>query len=669
MSNFFVPINKAELEWHGTLPFSTQYDDIYHSSEGGINQALYVFIDGNDLIKRWQSFSSDEPQRFTIAETGFGIGLNFLVSWSLWEQYAPMSCQLHFISCEKHPLSLTDLTKSLASWPQLEKQAQQLIASYPVLTPGYHHLSFCDGRVTLTLMLGDALECYEQLLICGEPSLESQLRTAFIDAWFLDGFAPAKNQNMWSDALMKVIAMLSKEETTLATYTAASSVKTSLSQHGFVVKKRKGFGPKRHMVCARFAQMPSQNTTKRHTPWHVGKAEKYSSKSAVIIGAGLAGCFTAHALNKRGWNVTIIDELSQIGSGGSANQQAVLFPKLSAYSSPLTQFMLAAFLYAARTYQCILKQTKIGELSGSLLLSYSDKEKAAQSSLRSWLTHYPELGTLVDMEQASQLAGFLLDKPGLYIPLSGWINSPELCQFLINTEGISLLTNTVINQLVFDKRWVVNDLETDVLILANGHKINSFKETKHLPVKPIRGQMTAILSTEQSACLKLPLCGQGHVLPAIQGIHQLGATYELKSAESQIKLQDDQNNLAKLKQLAPEVLWSDEVSNHWAGVRASTPDYLPLVGKIAEAEQFVAQFARLETNAKRWIAQAGPYYPGLYACAGFGSRGLTTIPLCAEWLASVINNEMSCLPRNLHYALSPARFLRKNIIRGGIKID
>lgn len=228
------------MEWHGTLPFSTQYDDIYHSSEGGINQALYVFIDGNDLIKRWQSFSSDEPQRFTIAETGFGIGLNFLVSWSLWEQYAPMSCQLHFISCEKHPLSLTDLTKSLASWPQLEKQAQQLIASYPVLTPGYHHLSFCDGRVTLTLMLGDALECYEQLLICGEPSLESQLRTAFIDAWFLDGFAPAKNQNMWSDALMKVIAMLSKEETTLATYTAASSVKTSLSQHGFVVKKEKG---------------------------------------------------------------------------------------------------------------------------------------------------------------------------------------------------------------------------------------------------------------------------------------------------------------------------------------------------------------------------------------------------------------------------------------------
>ncbi|VEB37391.1 FAD dependent oxidoreductase [Legionella cherrii] len=143
----------------------------------------------------------------------------------------------------------------------------------------------------------------------------------------------------------------------------------------------------------------------------------------------MAGCFTAYTLNKRGWKVTLIDELGQVGHGGSANQQAVLFPKLSAYNSPLTQFMLSAFLYAARAYQRILNQAKIGELCGSLLLAYSDKEKAAQSSLHSWLAHYPELGSLVDIQHASELAGLLLDKPGLYIPLSGWINSPELCQF------------------------------------------------------------------------------------------------------------------------------------------------------------------------------------------------------------------------------------------------
>lgn len=670
MSNFFVPIKKAELIWHDTLPFSKQYQDIYHSSDGGVDQALYVFASGNDLIKRWQLLPLDEPTKFTIAETGFGIGINFLVVWRLWEQYAPKSSQLHFISCEKHPLSIDDLIKSLSFWPQLKVEAQQLIENYPVLTPGYHHLSFCDGRISLTLMLGDALECYEQLLICGEPNLETQLRTAFIDAWFLDGFAPSKNKSMWSEALIKVIAMLSKEKTTtLATYSAAGSVRKSLTQNGFAVEKRKGFGAKRHMICAQFTKIPFKNGSKRHTPWHIGTPGKKNTQSAVIIGGGLAGCFTAYALNKRGWEITVLEELKQVGCAGSANQQAVLFPKLSAYNSPLTQFMLSAYLYAARTYKNILDKRNIGQLCGSLLLSYSDKEKATQGSLQQWLSDYPELGCLVDPEQASKLAGLPITMSGLFLPLSGWINSPELCKFLINREGISVRTQTSVNQLNYEKKWIVNGIETNVLILANGPKINSFNETQYLPVKPIRGQMTTVVATGQSECLKLPICGDGHVLPANQGLHMVGATYELKTSESQTKHQDDLKNLSKLKELVPDVLWSDKVVNHWAGVRASTPDYLPLVGQIAEPSQFVQQFIGLETNAKRWIAQAGPYYPGLYACAGFGSRGLTTIPLCAEWLASMINHEIGCLPRNLHYALSPARFLRKNIIRSELKID
>jgi tRNA 5-methylaminomethyl-2-thiouridine biosynthesis bifunctional protein len=669
VSNTFVPIKKAELQWHDDRPYSVQYDDIYHSSEGAIAQSLYVFVEGNDLIKRWRAFSSDHPQYFTIGETGFGIGLNFLVSWSLWEKYAPPECQLHYISCEMHPLSLIDLKKSLAAWPQLEKQAQQLLASYPILTPGYHQLSFCDGRVTLTLMLGDALECYEQLLTCGDAMLERTLRASYVNAWYLDGFAPAKNESIWSEALIKVIAMLSQEKTTLATYTAASSVKKSLSQHGFIVEKRKGLGPKRHMICANFNQSHAPSRAKRHTPWHVGQPEKYSNKSAVVVGAGLAGCFTAYSLAKRGWKVTIIDELSDVGCGGSANQQAVLFPKLSAFNAPLTQFMLAAFLYAARTYQFILNQANLGELNGSLILAYNQKEKTTQLSLRTWLEHYPELGFLVDEYTASQLAGLPLQHSGLYIPLSGWINSPALCQFLVRAEGISLLTNKSVDQLIFDKRWIINDIETEVLILANGPNLNSFRETAYLPVKPIRGQMTSILATQQSASLQIPLCAEGHVLPVLNNMHQLGATYELKAAIPQIKNQDDQANLAKLDQLAADVLWSERVCDHWSGIRATTPDYLPLVGRIAHAEQFIHSFASLESNAKRWIPQAGPYYPGLYACSGFGSRGLTSIPLCAEWLASFINNEIGCLPRNLQQALSPARFLRKDLIRGRIVLQ
>lgn len=671
MSNLFEPIQTADLNWYQGLPFSIKYDDVYHSFASGIEQSRHVFIEGNDLIHRWQLL--DAQALFTIAETGFGTGLNFILSWFLWEQHAPKTSRLHFISCEKYPFTLDDLTQSLKSWPELEKQAQMLIAHYPILTPGYHHLSFCEGRVTLTLMLGEALTCYEQLLICGDALLEKKLRAAFIDAWFLDGFSPKKNKSMWSDKLIQIMALLSKSDTTLATYTAAAEVKNSLKHNGFLLEKRKGFGPKRHMITGCRDNTLSHNMIHRHTPWHVGIVDRCmqlpQKKTAVVVGAGLAGCFVAYSLAKKGWKVTLIDELNEVGQAASANQQAVLFPKLSAYNSPLTQFLLSSFLYSARVYQDILKHNPIGELHGALLLASNQKEQLAQAQLANWLTHYPELGVLVDENEASLLAGLPLQHPGLFIPLSGWINSPKLCQFLVNTEGISLITNTAVKELFFDKYWHVNEWQAEVVVLANGNKITSFNQTKSLPIKSIRGQMTSIHATKESRALKIPLCDEGHVLPAVNGIHLLGATYELKTADFMIKAEDDLLNIAKLRKLGPYTSWSNEIVHHWAGVRAATPDYLPVVGAVASESDFLNLYTGLRSNSKRWINEEAPYYPGLYAFAGFGSRGLTTIPLSAEWLASLINNQMSLLPRTIIQAISPARFLRKNITRGHIKIS
>ena len=665
MSNPFVPIKTADLEWRGDLPFSVLYDDVYFSAESGIEQSRHVFIDGNNLIQRWQELPSTIPIRFNIGETGFGTGLNFLLTWRLWEQYAPPTAQLHFISCEKHPLKIDDLRKSLNLWPELSEQAKQLIDNYPVLTPGYHHLSFANGRVNLTLMLGDALESFEQLLICGESTLESQLRSAFIDAWYLDGFAPKKNDSMWSESLLKMIALLSTEGTTLATYTAAASVKAIVREVGFIVEKKKGFAQKRHMISAYLKKNSVRKIKKPSTPWHVSIPAKQQKKSAIVVGAGLAGAFTAYSLAKRGWQVTIFDELDVPGMGGSANTQAVLFPKLSAYKSPLTQLMLLAFLYANQFYKNIVSQFNLGELNGILLLAYNEKEKKIQQSLINWLLHYPELGVLIDNKQTSDLAGLSLEHPGLFIPQSGWVNSPLLCQSLIEHQGITLLTNRTIDSLAYDKnQWVIHDKAAPVLILANGPKVNLFKETKHLPVKAIRGQMTQISSTVNSDKLLIPICAEGHILPEFNGVHHLGATYDLGVSTSAIDPRDDEENIIKLKQITDANIWSRDTVGHWAGVRASTPDYLPLVGQVPKEDEFIALFSGLETNSKRWIAKAGPYYPGLYICAGFGSRGLTTVPLCAEWLATCINNEMSCLPRSLVQALSPARFVRRNITRG-----
>jgi tRNA 5-methylaminomethyl-2-thiouridine biosynthesis bifunctional protein len=327
--------------------------------------------------------------------------------------------------------------------------------------------------------------------------------------------------------------------------------------------------------------------------------------------------------------------------------------------------MLASFLYASRIYKGILEHYSLGELNGALAFPYNEKEKNAQHSLKQWLSVYPELGELINPIKATTLAGVPIATECLYIPYSGWMDSQALCHYLINNERISVLTNKEVHSLMYgDNQWWVEGQGASILVLANGYKINQFKETDHLPIKPIRGQMTSILSTQESKKLKIPVCAEGHVLPSIEGMHHLGATYELGVSHSEIKNEDNRINLEKLEKLAPHILWSKTVVNSWSGIRASTPDYLPLVGSIAQVDNFLSIYAGLESNAKRWIAQEAPYYPGLYAFAGFGSRGLTTIPLAAEWLAGLINNEFSGATRYLIQALSPARFLRRTISRG-----
>jgi tRNA 5-methylaminomethyl-2-thiouridine biosynthesis bifunctional protein len=439
-----------------------------------------------------------------------------------------------------------------------------------------------------------------------------------------------------------------------------------LRNAGFAIEKKQGFAGKRHMLVGYLNEPPDCRLKTRHTPWHIKNHQPLFNKSAIVVGAGLAGAFTAYALAKRGWSVKVIDERAKVADGASANQAAVLFPNLSAYRSPLTEFMLTSFLFASRLYRSFLQEAKLGELHGSLLLAFNQEEMLAQSSLIHWLTHYPELGVPVDQLNASILSGIALEQSGVFVPLSGWLNSPLLCDFLLNQYDITIQCGQRIEGIQHENGyWQVGSNKASVLILANGYQINDFEQTSHLPVKPIRGQMTAVAATKTSALLKIPICAQGHVLPCMGNVHYCGATYDLGISDTDATLIDDKKNIERLGQFGGEKQWSSTVIDHWAGVRATTPDYLPLVGPVPMESDFVKRFAGLRSNAKRWIAEEGAYYPHLYACAGFGSRGLTTIPLSAEYLASLLNQEISCLPRHLVQAISPARFLRKKIVRIG----
>lgn len=211
-------------------PFSPLYDDVYHSASGGIAQARHVFLAGNDLPRRWQGRST-----FVIAETGFGLGLNFLCTWQAWRS-DPRRCEvLQFISAEKHPLVGDDLYRAHSAWPGLEREAAELRAHWPGLGGGEHRIALDEGRVVLRLLFGDAVECLSLL-------------DAAVDAFYLDGFSPAKNPELWSLAVFRQLARLSAPAATLATWSVAGHVRRGLQDAGFAVERRSGFAGKRQML-------------------------------------------------------------------------------------------------------------------------------------------------------------------------------------------------------------------------------------------------------------------------------------------------------------------------------------------------------------------------------------------------------------------------------------
>ena len=416
MSTLFEPIAKANLIWRQNLPYSLDFEDIYFSSDGGFEEARHVFIEGNNLIQRWQALPQDKPCQFVIGETGFGSGLNFLLTWALWEQYAPKTASLYYLSCEKHPFSHTDLKRCIALWPYLEEFGAALLSKYPVLTPGFHGLTFNHGRINLTLMLGDGLQSYRQLIHCGVPELEEKLRSWKVDAWFLDGFAPAKNETLWSNPLFHTISLLSGLGTTAATFTAAGIVKEGLQSVGYQVKKVPGFGRKREMIVAEYRQVPSM-PKRGDTPWHVSSLKKINQKKAIILGAGLAGCYTAYALARRGWKVDLIDNKANIAMGASGNQHAVLYPKLSPYQSPLTEFLLSSFLYAKNKYPYFLSQGVEGQLAGILQLAFNDRHLATNSLDRQMVSLF-KLTCLIAISNDHRLCRKTWDVPMASIRLN-----------------------------------------------------------------------------------------------------------------------------------------------------------------------------------------------------------------------------------------------------------
>lgn len=653
----------GELDWHDGQPVSRRFGDVFYSRGSGIGETRHVFLAGNALPERWTRLAPEA--QFVVGETGFGTGLNFLCAWALWNESAPCDARLHFVSVEAHPLARADLARALAPWPELAALRDPLVQQWEDFAPGWHRLTFERGRVALTLLVGDVGATLPRL-------------DAVVDAWFLDGFAPARNPGMWSSPVLAQVARLSRRGTTFATYTCAGDVRRGLEQAGFAVRKTAGFGAKREMLSGTFERPPAAPW---RAPWFARPGTAPAERRAVVVGSGPAGASTAASLAARGWTVDVLDRQGDAGPPAAAMHQGVLYAHPSPHPTALNELALAGLQHSTR----LLRDGLVPDpgdhgLCGVLQLAYDAAESRRQAGVAA-LGLPRALLHPVDGADAGGIAGMTMPHGGLLFPSAGWVHPPALCGALLDHPRIRVHRGcTAIEIVRTDAAWAVRDAQgrriaAPTLVIAAGAESARFAATRHLPLRAIRGQVTLVPATQGSRALRTVLCGEGYVAPARLGVHSLGATHKFRDLEVDVRATESAENLQRLTRLAPSLhaaldgprLDAAALAG-LAGLRCSSPDYLPLIGPVADAGEFARTYAALSRDATLEPDTPSPWLEGLHLNTAHGSRGLITAPLSGELLAAYLEGEPMPLPTGIVDAVHPSRFVLRALIRRKIGV-
>ena len=603
----FSPIQPATVDWHESTPVAVDFDDPYFSRQDGMAESDYVFVQGNRLPERFRALPAGG--NFVIGETGFGTGLNCLLAAQQFLEHAPNLARLHLVSVEKHPLRKADLAKALAHWPALSSLAERLLAEYPAPAPGFHRLQL-HPRVQLTLLQGDALSLWPQF---HHP----------VDAWFLDGFAPARNPDMWHPDLFVQLARLSRPGTTLATFTAAGFVRRGLAEAGFTMHKRDGFGHKRHMLVG---QIDGGETRPAMAAGHI-----------LVVGAGLAGATTARALAERGCRVTVVDP-DGTASHASGNLAGVVYSTPSAHLTPQNRFYQQSYGHALRWLRRFKFPTKPqdGNLNGVIQHYVDERQQDKLEQAMATGAWPPELLQPYG-DNAVQLLG------------GGYLRPARWCQLLLDHPAISQLPARVTSiEEGAPAQVTLQDgemLSADAVVLCTAGQSQSLPGLGWLPLKHIRGQVSYCQATQASRRWQQAQCHGGYLTPALDGLHCVGATFKLHEDHRHATDIDDAENLAQLKHYLPN-LWQElggediQIVDRRVAFRCQSIDFLPLCGPLPVA-----------TDIPHRPAQ------GLYLNVAHGSRGITGTPLCAELIADMICGQPMPTDQEMIDALAPARFI------------
>lgn len=578
-------------------------------------------------------------------------------------EQAPLSgngSRLHFISVEKYPLTQADLRKALAAWPELAPLSQPLIDQWPLPVSGCHRLLFADGRIRLDLWFGDIKEMLPQV---PHPA------TGLVDAWYLDGFSPAKNPEMWTQDLFDDLARLARPDATLSTFTCAGFVRRGLIAAGFAMKKVKGHGSKREMLAGvREGKVPQQSIA----PWYARPTGREGE--VLLIGGGIASAMTALSLVERGRHVTLLCEDGEPASGASGNRQGALYPLLNGEHDALSRFYSLAFGFARNRLLALAKHHPVAfSLCGVTQLGYDDKS-AAKLAKMSQGPFPPELMHPLSAAEVEQVVGLPCDADGVSYPLGGWLCPADLTRAAIREAQASGRLEVVFNAAVTRiaeeaDGWRVESRDgrqwhAPNLVVAAGHQLPTLLPFAELPLYPVRGQVSHVPTTAGLSQLKTVLCYDGYLTPAHNGAHCIGASYGRNQTDLAYRTDEQEQNRARLQACVPQQRWPAEVDVSGAqariGVRCASRDHLPVAGPVAR----LAALADHDVNAPADQQSALPLHAGLYVLGALGSRGLCSAPLCGELVASEICGDPLPLAADLLEALHPARYWVRRLRRG-----
>ena len=647
----FIGIVPAKVRLSEGVPYAETFEDIYFSTQDGVAETEYVFLQHNQLPQRFE-----QSKQFCILETGFGSGLNFLVTVHHWLKTAPKEAVLAYHAIEKHPIPLEVLTQLYQQWPQFSTLASELLAHYPFLLPGRHVLRLFNDRVQLNLWFGDV----QQML----PQLPAGLE---VDAWYLDGFAPAKNPEMWQPALFQQMARLSCAGTTFATFTAAGLVRRGLQAAGFEVQKDKGFGKKRELCFGYWPKDQQKRSTRDKAPWFAPAFSfEVKVQSAIVVGAGLAGATLAYALAEAGYEVTVLEAEATIAAQASGNAAGAIHPLVTADWNLRSEFYLQGFEATLRWLKPWIETGQVeGAFKGLLQLAISPKmvERLQQALER--------VGLPADFAQGwspqtiQQQWGVETPYFGLYFPQGGWVAPKTVVETCLHHPNIQVQTGITVQDWEFQEKnrtWQVQTAQGDfyasVLAIATGALNEPLNQKLGLPIRPVKGQVTTLANS----CVQSPLVGSERVVThqgySVFKPNELvtGATFEAPDLSPISRPEADQENLVQLQQALPDIKVAPcHRLQGRVSFRPTTPDHLPILGRVPDWRQMDEVF--LQQNASKMPHQysALQYQPGLLVSNGHGPRGLMSVFLAAEECVQQLQGLPSLLSERARQAIHPAR--------------